>query len=92
MYALRCISVTFAELRITCHFDLGQEGVYHCDVSSPNMMWYKTKDDILMGILNDHDSLSSLTSMQGPRASGQRARGHRAVRGVVILGLRKRRF
>ncbi|KAG0695565.1 hypothetical protein DFH29DRAFT_1083311 [Suillus ampliporus] len=50
---------------ILCHLALWKGGVYHRDVSPPNMMYYKTKDGVLIGILNDYD-LSSLATTQGP--------------------------
>ncbi|KAJ8581440.1 hypothetical protein M405DRAFT_698320, partial [Rhizopogon salebrosus TDB-379] len=50
------------------HFDLWQEGVYHRDVSSPNLMWRKDKEGNLLGVLNDYD-LSSLRITQGPQGN-----------------------
>jgi len=61
-------TLPFAESHIPGHFNLWQGGVYHRDVSAPNMMWYE-KDGILMGVLNDYD-LSSLASAQGPERTG----------------------
>ncbi|KAJ8581442.1 hypothetical protein M405DRAFT_925222, partial [Rhizopogon salebrosus TDB-379] len=53
---------------IAGHFDLWQGGVYHRDVSSPNLMWRKDKNGNLLGVLNDYD-LSSLRITQGPQGN-----------------------
>jgi serine/threonine protein kinase len=53
---------------IAGHFDLWQGGVYHRDVSSPNLMWRKDKEGNLLGVLNDYD-LSSLRITQGPQGN-----------------------
>ncbi|KAG0699202.1 hypothetical protein DFH29DRAFT_833949 [Suillus ampliporus] len=50
---------------ILCHFALWKGGVCHRDVSPSNMMYCKTKDGVLVGVLNDYD-LSSLATTQGP--------------------------
>jgi serine/threonine protein kinase len=55
-------------VHIAGHFDLWQEGVYHRDVSSPNLMWRKDKNGNLLGVLNDYD-LSSLRITQGPQGN-----------------------
>ncbi|KAG0709030.1 hypothetical protein DFH29DRAFT_842868 [Suillus ampliporus] len=47
-----------------CSINASYGGVYHRDVSPPNMMYYKTKDSVLIGVLNDYD-LSSLVTTQG---------------------------
>ncbi|KIK33486.1 hypothetical protein CY34DRAFT_813573 [Suillus luteus UH-Slu-Lm8-n1] len=52
---------------ILCHMALWKKGVYHRDVSPPNLMWY-TKDGKLIGVLNDYD-LSSLATEPGPRGN-----------------------
>jgi hypothetical protein len=49
------------------HLTLWKEGVYHGDVSPPNLMWY-WKDGKRIGVLNDYD-LSSLADEPGPRGS-----------------------
>ncbi|KAG2745711.1 hypothetical protein P692DRAFT_20740747, partial [Suillus brevipes Sb2] len=52
---------------ILCHITLWKEGVYHRDVSPPNLMWY-WKDGKRIGVLNDYD-LSSLADEPGPRGN-----------------------
>ncbi|KAG0706833.1 hypothetical protein DFH29DRAFT_845669 [Suillus ampliporus] len=53
---------------ILCHLALWKGGVHHRDVSPPNMMYYKTKNGILTGVLNDYD-LSSLAITPGPQGN-----------------------
>jgi hypothetical protein len=55
-------------VRIAGHFDLWQGGVYHRDVSVPNMMWRKDKNGTLIGVLNNYD-LSSLAIAQDPQGN-----------------------
>ncbi|KAG1739397.1 uncharacterized protein EDB91DRAFT_1248752 [Suillus paluster] len=49
---------------ILCHLALWKGGVHHRDVSPPNMMFYKTDEGVLMGVLNDFD-LASLATTKG---------------------------
>jgi hypothetical protein len=49
------------------HITLWKEGVYHRDVSPPNLMWY-WKDGKRIGVFNDYD-LSSLADEPGPRGN-----------------------
>ncbi|OAX31387.1 hypothetical protein K503DRAFT_777634 [Rhizopogon vinicolor AM-OR11-026] len=53
---------------IECHFVLWQEGVYHRDISPPNMMFYRNEKGTAIGVLNDYD-LSSLKDAQGPQGN-----------------------
>ncbi|KAG0696690.1 hypothetical protein DFH29DRAFT_1082776 [Suillus ampliporus] len=53
---------------ILCHLALWKGGVHHRDVSPANMMWYRTKNGFLMGVLNDYD-LSSLVITPGPQGN-----------------------
>ncbi|KAG0699555.1 hypothetical protein DFH29DRAFT_1070617 [Suillus ampliporus] len=53
---------------ILCHLALWKGGVHHRDVSPPNMMYYRTKNGVLMGVLNDYD-LSSLATTPGPQGN-----------------------
>ncbi|KAG0706458.1 hypothetical protein DFH29DRAFT_1022318 [Suillus ampliporus] len=53
---------------ILCHLALWKGGVLHRDVSPGNMMYYRTKEGVLMGVLNDYD-LSSLATAFGPQGN-----------------------
>ncbi|KAG0699024.1 hypothetical protein DFH29DRAFT_855315 [Suillus ampliporus] len=53
---------------ISCHLALWKGGVLHRDVSPGNMMYYRTKKGVLMGVLNDYD-LSSLAIALGPQGN-----------------------
>ncbi|KAG0699553.1 hypothetical protein DFH29DRAFT_1014269 [Suillus ampliporus] len=53
---------------ILCHLALWKGGVHHRDVSPPNMMYYMTKNGVLMAVLNDYD-LSSLAITPGPQGN-----------------------
>ncbi|KAG0699558.1 hypothetical protein DFH29DRAFT_42328 [Suillus ampliporus] len=53
---------------ILCHLALWKGGVHHRDVSPPNMMYYRTKNGVLMAVLNDYD-LSSLAITPGPQSN-----------------------
>jgi len=55
-------------MRVAGHYALWQAGVYHRDVSPGNLMWYRTKGNVLMGVLNDYD-LSSLADAEGPQGN-----------------------
>ncbi|KIK34034.1 hypothetical protein CY34DRAFT_787963 [Suillus luteus UH-Slu-Lm8-n1] len=63
---------------ILCHLTLWKEGIYHGDVSPPNLMWY-WKNGKQIGVLNDYD-LSSLADEPGPR--GSKRTGNNAVHGA----------
>src|ERR1700710_2714791 len=69
MYVVLIFVLLFTEMvRISGHFNLWQGGVYHRDVSPPNLMWRKDKKGNLLGVLNDYD-LSSLRITQGPQGN-----------------------
>ncbi|KAG0699554.1 hypothetical protein DFH29DRAFT_1014270 [Suillus ampliporus] len=53
---------------ILCHLALWKGGVHHRDISPPNMMYYRTKNGVLMAVLNDYD-LSSLAITPGPQSN-----------------------
>jgi len=55
-------------MRVAGHYALWQAGVYHRDVSPGNLMWYRTKGNVLMGVLNDYD-LSSSADAEGPQGN-----------------------
>ena len=55
-------------MRVSGHLDLWNGGVLHRDVSPGNMMYYRTKNGTLMGVLNDYD-LSSLAAAAGPQGN-----------------------
>ena len=62
------ILLSVEQMRVVGHLDLWKGGVLHRDVSPGNMMYYRTKDGTLMGVMNDYD-LSSLATSVGPEGN-----------------------
>ncbi|KAH7927549.1 hypothetical protein BV22DRAFT_264501 [Leucogyrophana mollusca] len=50
---------------VLCHRDLWKGGVHHRDISAGNLMYYRNRDGVVVGVLNDFD-LATFVIGKGP--------------------------
>ncbi|KAH7904499.1 hypothetical protein BJ138DRAFT_904802, partial [Hygrophoropsis aurantiaca] len=55
---------------VRCHYALWKQGLYHRDISENNLMYYRDKNDIPVGVLNDFDLSSTKQNQQGHERTG----------------------
>ncbi|KAI6022952.1 hypothetical protein BKA83DRAFT_4271284 [Pisolithus microcarpus] len=55
---------------VKCHLTLWKNGVYHRDISPSNLMFKRTSDGKIMGVLNDFDLASIEDGLTGTERTG----------------------